>query len=86
LEDEKLKQLEVSRKEGQEKMVDLGELALLADHLGLLAFMYVTLYSVFTLVKKSKSNAWPYSTIALLIIGLLGVLVDGYIVLKQWIR
>ena len=47
------------------------------DSLGVLAFIYITIYSILSLIKEAN-----FMTLILLLVGIAGLLVDSFIVIK----
>jgi hypothetical protein len=60
------------------KIRKVQKLAAKMDRLGVLAFLYVIIYSALSL-----SNGWNLLTVILLIVGIGGFLVDSFIVIKN---
>jgi len=47
------------------------------DSLGVLAFIYVIIYSILSLIKEANFMTW-----ILLLVGIVGLLIDSFIVIK----
>jgi len=58
--------------------------AIAVDKIGLATFSYITIYSAYLLRQEHKTlNDVRLGTVILLLLGLLGLIVDGYIVIKS---
>ena len=53
------------------------------DIFGFLGFIYITAISLWMLKNNKKVPKW--ATIILLIIGILGLLIDGFIIIKTYL-
>ncbi|MFH1308022.1 MAG: hypothetical protein ABIH72_04175 [archaeon] len=59
----------------------IEKFAVKMDKLGVLAFLYVIIYAILSLLKETNFISW-----VLLLVGIGGFLIDSYIVIKTYLK